>query len=128
MQVNYCCRPGCRKPVFRFGMCRMHHDRMQRYGGPGPAGMIGKRAPLAERFANRVQINGPTVAAELGPCSVWTGYVHTRGYGAIRSGHRLIYVHRYAYEQAYGLIPTGRRVQQLCRNKLCVRVDHLTLR
>lgn len=127
MQVN-CCVPGCPKPVFRFAMCRMHYDRAQRYGGPGPPGMIGKRAPLPERFANNVQINGPTLTATLGPCSVWTGYVHARGFGAIRSGHRLIYVHRYAYEQAHGPIPAGRRVTQLCRNKLCVRVEHLTLR
>jgi hypothetical protein len=129
MQVN-CCVPDCPKPVFRFGMCRMHYDRCVRYGGPGPAGMIGKRAPLDERFINNVQTSGPTPAhaPHLGPCSLWTGYVHGSGYGAIRSGHRLIYVHRYAYEQAHGPIPAGCRVEQICRNKLCVRDDHLVLR
>lgn len=128
VHVN-CGLPGCPKPVYRLGWCRMHYDRIVHYGAPGPVGMIGRRASLEDRFANCVQIHGPTPAhaPTLGCCSLWCGYVHPRGFGAIRCGNRLIYVHRYAYERAYGPIPTGARVEQLCRNRLCVRVDHLVL-
>jgi hypothetical protein len=99
-------------------MCWMHYKRWLKYGGTGPAGPIGRKASLEDRFTNHVQ---------LGACYIWTGYVHASGYGAIRTGHRLIYVHRYAWEHEYGPIPPGAKVIQTCRNKLCVRPDHLEL-
>jgi hypothetical protein len=89
--------------------------------------MMGKRAPIEERFINAVQINGPTVTASLGPCSIWTGYTHWSGFGAIWRSHSLLYAHRYAWERAHGVRPAG-RVIQVCGNRLCVRVDHLELR
>ena len=120
----------CPKPQYASGLCRMHYDRRLRYGTPGPVGMIGHRAPLEERFINSVQIHGPLPRFEprRGACSVWTGYVHRSGFGAIWSGHRLIYVHRYAWERTYGPIPVGAKVEQICMNRLCVRPDHLMLR
>lgn len=96
----------------------MHYKRWLRYGGTGPAGRLGKKAPLEQRFDNKVQ---------LGSCYLWTGCAHPSGFGVIRSGHRMIYVHRYAWERAYGPIPVGAKVIQTCRNKLCVRPDHLQL-
>ncbi len=87
-------------------------------------GMIGHRAPLDDRFVNNVQINGPLVLFELGPCHVWTGCIHESGFGVIRLGHRFFYVHRLAWERAYGAVPQG-RIEQICHNRLCVRVDHL---
>lgn len=124
MTALSCRLTGCPKPRFGRGYCRMHYDRILRYGAPGPVGMIGKRASLEERFHNNVQIYGPILTHELGQCSIWTGYQHSRGYGAIWRGHSLIYAHRMAWELAYGEPPAGRLIQ-LCGNKLCVRVDHL---
>ncbi len=119
----------CSKPVHAVGLCRMHYDRWRRYGSPGPAGMIGHRAPLEERFVNNVLIAGPIPSSQpwLGACSLWMGYQHVSGFGAIWHSHSLIYVHRYAWEQVYGPAP-GRIIDQICDNKLCVRVDHLELR
>jgi HNH endonuclease len=125
-----CLHPdGCPKPIHQSGLCRMHYDRWRRYGSLGPVGMIGKRASLEQRFTNNVQIYGPLprFSPQLGCCAVWTGYVHASGFGAIWSGHKLIYVHRYAWEKAYGPIPVGARINRICLNKLCVRVDHLSL-
>jgi HNH endonuclease len=125
-----CSHPGgCPRPARRYGLCWMHHARLRRYGTLGPAGMVGKKASLEVRFANNVQINGPIPAHNpaLGACSVWTGYVHVSGFGAIATGNRLIYVHRYVWEREYGPIPVGKRVGQLCLNRLCVRADHLEL-
>jgi hypothetical protein len=121
---------ACDKPAFAAGLCRMHYDRKRRYGGLGPAGGMGSRAPLEERFINYVQVGGDQPrwnAHLLGPCSIWTGYRHVSGFGAIWSGHRLIYAHRLAYEMAYGPIPQFRCVMQKCLNRLCVRADHLEL-
>lgn len=120
---------GCPYDAYRRRLCSMHYRRLLRYGGPGPVGAIGKRGTLDDRFINNVQVNGPIPehAPQLGACAVWTGYAHRSGYGGIGSGHRLIYVHRLAYERAYGPIPPGMIVEQLCLNKLCVRDDHLRL-
>jgi hypothetical protein len=119
----------CPYPAYRRGLCRRHYRRWLRYRDPGPVGMIGSRAPLEERFANKVQAYGPipSHAPSLGRCSIWTGYRHHSGFGAIWRGHSLIYVHRLAYEWAYGPIPIGGLIVQRCRNRLCVRADHLEL-
>ena len=93
-------------------------DTILRRNRAGRAGMIGGRAPLQQRFDNHVRI---------GVCYIWTGCVHESGFGVIRTGHRTIYVHRYAWERAYGAIPPGGRIKQRCANKLCVRPDHLEL-
>lgn len=103
----------------------MHRARLIRYKSVGPSGPL--RKSLEDRFIDNVQIHGP-LHDRLGSCRVWTGCVHASGFGVIRSGHRLIYVHRYAWERAYGPIPVGARVIQVCRNRLCVREDHLALR
>lgn len=99
----------------------MHYRRIIRFGGPGPVGAVGKWATLEERFENKVQVQGP--------CLVWTGSVHRKsGFGTIGYKGRKLYVHRVAYELAYGSIPLGARVRQKCRNRLCVRADHLRVR
>jgi hypothetical protein len=103
----------------------MHYERKRRYGGHGPAGRIGKAAVIETRFINNVNIHGPVFDIQLGPCSEWKGYVHQSGFGAIGAGKKLLYVHRYAWEQAHGPLPAGVRIGQVCGNRLCVRVDHL---
>lgn len=105
----------------------MHYARVRKYKGPGAATPIGKWGPLENRFWNRVQVNGPLPrgAQHLGPCHVWTGHT-ANGYGSIGYGGRQYYVHRLAWQLAYGAEPPG-RVRRLCRNKLCVRIDHLTV-
>lgn len=40
-------------------------------------------------------------------------------------GGRLRYVHRLAYEWLVGPIPTGLQLDHLCRNRACVRPEHL---
>jgi hypothetical protein len=113
---------GCPNDQARRGMCWMHYKRWLKYRGTGPAGWMGKKAPLDERFITHVRL-GP------GPCYIWTGYVHKpSGFGALVKGHRFIYVHRYAWEREYGPIPLKARVIQVCGNRLCVRADHLELR
>jgi hypothetical protein len=112
----------CPYPPARRGLCWMHYKRWLRFAGTGPSGRMGRKATLEERFIDRVRL-GP------GPCYIWMGYVHKpSGFGALVTGHRFIYVHRYAWERAYGPIPPKAKVIQTCRNRLCVRPDHLELR
>ena len=59
-------------------------------------------------------------------CWNWTGPTTDFGYGQIllTTGKRTG-VHRYAYEQLVGKIPSGLVIDHLCRNKICVNPEHL---
>jgi hypothetical protein len=62
------------------------------------------------------------------PCVPWTGAVGSRGYGATRDPVRGISsttAHRVVYEREVGPIPPGLTIDHLCRNRLCVNVDHM---
>ena len=60
-----------------------------------------------------------------GECIVWTGAIATNGYGRfwIDGTHRP--AHRVAYEAVHGPVPSELHMDHLCRNRACVRVDHL---
>lgn len=56
------------------------------------------------------------------PCVVWEGSLRN-GYGEMRVGDRMYYVHRLAWTDATGLIPI--ELDHLCRNPPCYNVAHL---
>lgn len=60
-----------------------------------------------------------------GDCHVFIGHINTRGYGAFYVDGRQVLAHRWAYERHRGAIPEGAVIDHLCRNRRCVRVDHL---
>ena len=108
---------GCRKPAVKGSFCGMHFQRVQRYGGPGPAGPMGKADSLENRFLDAVHVRGD--------CHIWFGSVNGGGYGTIGYKGGKVYAHSAAFWLAYGHFPYG-RVTWLCENrKRCVRVDHL---
>lgn len=64
-------------------------------------------------------------------CWNWTGAIMPRGYGHLTipgylsAERREVLAHRLAWELFRGLIPTGMTIDHLCRNRICVNVDHL---
>ncbi|MFI1182602.1 HNH endonuclease signature motif containing protein [Streptomyces sp. NPDC020799] len=58
-------------------------------------------------------------------CWQWTAYTNPDGYGQIKIGGRPRYAHRVAYEAMREPIPDGLVIDHLCRNRTCVRPDHL---
>lgn len=63
-----------------------------------------------------------------GACLVWTCARNGKGYGQIRVARkRLVQVHRLALEWSQGPLSAGSEVNHRCRNRACVRVDHLEL-
>lgn len=74
-------------------------------------------AGLGDRFWSKVDTSGD--------CWVWTASGNGSGYGQIRTGGRLRYAHRLAYEHLVGPISDGMQLDHLCRNRACVNPAHL---
>lgn len=58
-------------------------------------------------------------------CWQWTGAVQSSGYGCFSIAGKRCLAHRCAYEMFVGPIPETLHVDHLCRNRLCVRPQHL---
>jgi hypothetical protein len=80
--------------------------------------MAPEKTPAVDRFWPKV--------AKTEDCWVWLGAADpTAGYGNFWDGERVVKAHRWSYEAAYGAIPDGLHLDHLCRNRICVRPDHL---
>lgn len=80
------------------------------------------------RFRAKIDKDGPIPPArpELGRCHVWTASLSVRGgYGQFRLDGRTRKAHQVALELAGVPIPAGSEPDHLCRNRACVRPDHL---
>lgn len=60
-------------------------------------------------------------------CLTWSGARSKGGYGQKRVEGRVLYVHRLAWEEAYGPIPDGLFVLHRCDNPPCYEPTHLFL-
>lgn len=59
-------------------------------------------------------------------CWNWQGYINQRwGYGYVRINSKLWRVHRLSFTLLKGGIPSGKHLDHLCRNRICVNPDHL---
>jgi hypothetical protein len=61
-------------------------------------------------------------------CWEWTASKNWGGYGTISEGGRAgrdLLAHRALYELMVGPIPEGLQIDHLCRNRGCVRPDHM---
>ena len=58
-------------------------------------------------------------------CWEWKGMPKSGGYHQIKVGGRNLMAHRVVYELLVGPIPEGLQLDHLCRNRWCVRPDHL---
>lgn len=78
------------------------------------------RGTPAERFWSKVHKSPDG-------CWIWTAGKY-QGYGRFReggTGSRNVLAHRWAWEQEHGAVPDGLELDHLCRNRACVRPDHL---
>lgn len=116
-----CTHEGCDRKPKRRGMCEKHAKRDILYGET--------TEPYERRFWAQVNKAGPVPESkpELGPCWVWTGYIHTETgygqYGGKGNGSQL--THRIAYQYEVGPIPKSLHLDHLCRNRACCNPDHL---
>lgn len=71
---------------------------------------------IEERFWSHVD--------KTGECWIWTSTTRA-GYGRFRIGAVKVNAHRFAYELLVGPIPDDLPLDHLCRNRACVRPEHL---
>lgn len=72
-----------------------------------------------ERFWSKVEFTDS--------CWLWTAGVSSSGYGAFTIHYpKKVSAHRFSYYLTYSVCPpNGYQIDHLCRNKRCVRPDHL---
>lgn len=58
-------------------------------------------------------------------CWTWTAALRDDRYGAFWFNGRMRLAHRVAWEMVRGVIPPGMTLDHTCRNRRCVRVEHL---
>lgn len=58
-------------------------------------------------------------------CWEWTAARDADGYGRVGDYGKNRYAHRVMYEREAGPVPEGLELDHLCRNRACVRPDHL---
>lgn len=58
-------------------------------------------------------------------CWNWLAAPDSKGYGRFTIRQVRMAAHRFMYELMIGPIPDGLQLDHLCRNRMCVRPDHL---
>lgn len=84
---------------------------------PKELAMVRVNSTPLERFWAKVELQGD--------CLVWTGYRNAGGYGVFGVDGRAQLAHRWIYIQTKGEIPGDFPLDHLCRNRACVKVEHL---
>lgn len=114
LALHICAVTDCKKPVNSRGWCGGHYARWFRYGDP----TYQPRDPARAIAMNSVQ---------NGECILWTASVDGSGYGRIRANNRTYPVHRLVFIMNNGPISDQMLVDHICRNRRCIRLDHLRL-
>ncbi len=61
-------------------------------------------------------------------CFVCTSHSPHRGYHQLKRNGRVQMMHRWIYEQIYGVVPDSAVVHHICGNTLCINPLHLTVK
>jgi len=93
-------------------MCDTHYNRLQ------AAGLLPRRPTPIERFERFV------IRHDADGCWEFTSSI-CDGYGYFWFNGRSIRAHIWSYEHHVGPVPDGLELDHLCRNRACVRPDHL---
>lgn len=99
--------PECPGRTFKNQMCLGHH--------------FGTLNDAWSDFWDHVRVEPD----ERGGCWVWVGKTGDDGYGRYQIARSTRGAHRVSYEMINGTVAHGRVLDHLCRNKPCVRPDHL---
>jgi hypothetical protein len=106
----------CGKPVMARGWCSKHYSTWNRHGDPL------WEPTIYERYWSKVRVTED--------CWEWTAGKSDTGYGVFAitrpdKGHTSVGAHQFSYWVCVGEVPGGWEIDHLCRNRGCVRPEHL---
>jgi hypothetical protein len=116
--TRLCTIEGCERTKWARGYCGRHYQRFRTYGDP-----MFTKLPMKvdgtpeERFWAKVNADGV--------CWEWMAATDRGGYGVFNPYGTIVRAHRFAWETLVGPIPEGLHIDHLCRNRICVCIDHL---
>ena len=114
-----CSVDGCERPTEARGWCNAHYLRWRNHGNVFPGQPITGTGRDAIRFWAKVAFSDET------ECWYWTASFNRDGYGQFKILGSYEGAHRWAWECCNGPVPEGMELDHLCRNRRCVRPDHL---
>lgn len=109
-----CAEVDCARPVQARGLCHMHYKAAHRRQTLPPRI---ERNPIAA-FWDRVE--------KTDTCWWWRGGISMYGYGQFQPARsKNLRAHKFAWEMEHGPTPDDMVLDHLCRNRACVRPEHL---
>lgn len=117
-----CTAEECQRLHYARGYCKKHYKYMWRHGLFVEPPM---RFTPEKRFWAKVNKDGPIMPGMATACWMWMAGLDKDGYGRFWLDNRGERAHRVSYQWAGGPIPADRETDHRCRNKTCVRPDHL---
>ena len=95
--------------------CQGHYMQQRRGKEMSP---LYNHLSMQERIESKISIDS-------NGCMVWSGHTDTGGYPNIKYQGKNYLVHRAYYKIFNGEIPAHDTLDHLCRNKLCINLNHL---
>ena len=88
-----------------------------------------RRETINSRIAERVAVSAGPLET---PCHIWTGPTsgesgRGKGYPRMSLCDQTVAVHRVAFTNLHGYVPSKKQIDHLCRNRLCVNPAHLEM-
>jgi hypothetical protein len=117
MSNDVCSIPECESKTLARGWCSRHWQRWQRNGHPLAGGIDRPRVEPTTRFWSKVE--------KTDTCWVWAGTMNDSGYGLFPFEGKNERAHRFAWALLVGEIEDGKQIDHRCRNRACVRPEHL---
>lgn len=113
-----CSVADCDNSARTRGWCNKHYLAWRQTGDALGSKLYRKRgSSLDEKLKTGV--------SKTPQCWFWLGTTNEDGYGFIRLDGKTLAAHRVYYEHYVGPIPEGLEIDHLCKNRSCVRPEHL---
>lgn len=113
-----CSIDDCGKKHSSLGFCAMHERRFRRHGD-SKALLIKKGIYSSTVDAYEAQV------VKSGGCWGWAGSVSSAGYALIFFEGKVLWGHRFSYENFIEPIMSGFQVCHICDNPICTKPTHL---
>jgi hypothetical protein len=111
--IKICSVEGCGRKVKGKGMCSAHYQRFAKYGDPHV---------LKNRWRIKVDF------IEENGCFICTSHKRDKhGYLHVTRNGKHYLLHRYIYEQCFGIVSSDLVVRHKCDNPTCINPEHLEL-